>query len=212
MPAGAVLRLAVQLGRLYALALHGPSEGPVRMTSRRRSRWLNSPAARLKRHQLAACPHGSFRESPGSFGAAPDGRLAQLVERLVYTEDVGSSSLSPPTTLSRSDCSSVRPRVFDVGEGGLSLFRPCSPALGGYRNRQLLDFTAGLDRTFRAASPVTAPHRLILANALAPGLAPSPACFPRPCLGITALRVSANGVSKCGGVAGNGRRQEAAIG
>ena len=27
----------------------------------------------------------------------PDGRLAQLVERLVYTEDVGSSSLSPPT-------------------------------------------------------------------------------------------------------------------
>jgi hypothetical protein len=25
------------------------------------------------------------------------GRLAQLVERLVYTEDVGSSSLSPPT-------------------------------------------------------------------------------------------------------------------
>ena len=28
------------------------------------------------------------------------GRLAQLVERLVYTEDVGSSSLSSPTTLS----------------------------------------------------------------------------------------------------------------
>lgn len=26
------------------------------------------------------------------------GRLAQLVERLAYTEDVGSSSLSPPTT------------------------------------------------------------------------------------------------------------------
>ena len=25
------------------------------------------------------------------------GRLAQLVERLAYTEDVGSSSLSPPT-------------------------------------------------------------------------------------------------------------------
>ena len=30
--------------------------------------------------------------------AAGRGRLAQLVERLVYTEDVGSSSLSPPTT------------------------------------------------------------------------------------------------------------------
>ena len=28
-----------------------------------------------------------------------DGRLAQLVERFVYTEDVGSSSLSPPTIL-----------------------------------------------------------------------------------------------------------------
>jgi hypothetical protein len=34
--------------------------------------------------------------------AAPvkSGRLAQLVERLVYTEDVGSSSLSSPTILS----------------------------------------------------------------------------------------------------------------
>ena len=29
--------------------------------------------------------------------AAPEGRLAQLVEHLVYTERVGSSSLSPPT-------------------------------------------------------------------------------------------------------------------
>lgn len=27
----------------------------------------------------------------------PEGRLAQLVERHVYTVDVGSSSLSPPT-------------------------------------------------------------------------------------------------------------------
>ena len=27
----------------------------------------------------------------------PEGRLAQLVERFVYTEDVGSSSLSSPT-------------------------------------------------------------------------------------------------------------------
>ena len=30
-------------------------------------------------------------------GTSGAGRLAQLVERFVYTEDVGSSSLSPPT-------------------------------------------------------------------------------------------------------------------
>lgn len=28
-----------------------------------------------------------------------EGRLAQLVERLVYTEEVGSSTLSPPTNV-----------------------------------------------------------------------------------------------------------------
>ena len=42
------------------------------------------------------------------------GRLAQLVERLVYTEDVGSSSLSSPTILLPSDI------VF--GSATLSLF------------------------------------------------------------------------------------------
>ncbi len=135
MPAGAVLRLAVQLGRLYAFALHGPSEGPVRMTSRRRSRWLNSPAARLKRHQPAACPHGSFRESPGSFGAAPDGRLAQLVERLVYTEDVGSSSLSPPTICSPSDTVTV----CNAGCG------PSKPSSGSGRNPAHADEAATLE-------------------------------------------------------------------
>ena len=48
------------------------------------------------------------------------GRLAQLVERLVYTEDVGSSSLSPPTI---SNCGlwpeQPRPQVW----GHVSYFR-----------------------------------------------------------------------------------------
>ena len=39
---------------------------------------------------------GLIVESPGA-KPAPVGRLAQLVERFVYTEDVGSSSLSSPT-------------------------------------------------------------------------------------------------------------------
>ena len=41
-----------------------------------------------------------WREPPKRL--AHGGRLAQLVERFVYTEDVGSSSLSSPTTLSNA--------------------------------------------------------------------------------------------------------------
>ena len=43
-----------------------------------------------------------------------DGRLAQLVERHVYTVDVGSSSLSPPTTLRPYGLRVAQPRVRDV--------------------------------------------------------------------------------------------------
>ena len=45
----------------------------------------------------------------------PGGRLAQLVERFVYTEDVGSSSLSLPTT-SQLNEAPARPD----GKGGLA--------------------------------------------------------------------------------------------
>ncbi len=46
-----------------------------------------------------------------------EGRLAQLVERLVYTEDVGSSSLSSPTiySLSKSMTIIVASHVFAKG-------------------------------------------------------------------------------------------------
>ncbi len=37
---------------------------------------------------------------PLAGGARPNGRLAQLVEHLVYTERVGGSSPSPPTSIS----------------------------------------------------------------------------------------------------------------
>jgi hypothetical protein len=43
------------------------------------------------------------------------GRLAQLVERFVYTEDVGSSSLSSPTIQSKIKC--CTPRVVSGIEG-----------------------------------------------------------------------------------------------
>ena len=39
----------------------------------------------------------AFRKFPKSPAVRKDGRLAQLVEHLVYTERVGSSSLSAPT-------------------------------------------------------------------------------------------------------------------
>ena len=42
------------------------------------------------------------------------GRLAQLVERLVYTEDVGSSSLSSPTILFLLPGISVHPAKREV--------------------------------------------------------------------------------------------------
>ena len=42
--------------------------------------------------------HHGGRRDKGRFG-----RLAQLVERLLYTQDVGGSSPSPPTTLRSGD-------------------------------------------------------------------------------------------------------------
>src|SRR5690349_12008930 len=42
-----------------------------------------------------------------------DGRLAQLVERLLYTQDVGGSSPSPPTSLrSLRELRLGRPRIY----------------------------------------------------------------------------------------------------
>ena len=49
-------------------------------------------AARLRETSIDA-----FRKFPKSPAVRKDGRLAQLVEHLVYTERVGSSSLSAPT-------------------------------------------------------------------------------------------------------------------
>ena len=49
------------------------------------------------------------------------GRLAQLVERLLYTQNVGGSSPSPPTTKKISICFtysfSAAPRTFWTGSG-----------------------------------------------------------------------------------------------
>src|SRR5262245_6944773 len=45
------------------------------------------------------------------------GRLAQLVERHAYTVDVGSSSLSPPTSLAHSRRERRLPRRSAKGEG-----------------------------------------------------------------------------------------------
>ena len=51
------------------------------------------------------------------------GRLAQLEERLVYTQEVGSSSLSPPTILppadpgGRLDLANPRPYMLKVASG-----------------------------------------------------------------------------------------------
>ena len=64
------------------------------------------------------------------------GRLAQLVERFVYTEDVGGSSPSPPTTPSLPHSMTVRPRAFDPA-GEVSPF-PASasrPPYGGGLSR-----------------------------------------------------------------------------
>jgi hypothetical protein len=43
-----------------------------------------------------------------------EGRLAQLVERLLYTQDVGGSSPSPPTNL-RCEAAQVVRRSFSEG-------------------------------------------------------------------------------------------------
>lgn len=61
-------------------------------------------------------PHRSRPpNAAGQITRLPEGRLAQLVERLVYTEDVGSSSLSSPTI------SQVHFRQIMVSEAGYLL-------------------------------------------------------------------------------------------
>lgn len=56
---------------------------------------IYTPAAKFcENYQNASCGFVRFRIDHGH---QRGGRLAQLVERLVYTEDVGSSSLSSPT-------------------------------------------------------------------------------------------------------------------
>src|ERR1700678_3450086 len=48
------------------------------------------------------------------------GRLAQLVERLLYTQNVGGSSPSPPTNLRKRRAPRRLPSEAHLGVGGLS--------------------------------------------------------------------------------------------
>ena len=57
-----------------------------------------APACRFFLDLASTLASGRSRAILGHF----DGRLAQLVERLLYTQDVGGSSPSPPTTLLRA--------------------------------------------------------------------------------------------------------------
>jgi hypothetical protein len=50
---------------------------------------------------LALKPETPLRTNGEQRYITPRGRLAQLVERLLYTQNVGGSSPSPPTTLRR---------------------------------------------------------------------------------------------------------------
>lgn len=60
---------------------------------------IHTPAANFcENHQNASCGFVRFRIDHGH---QRGGRLAQLVERLVYTEDVGGSSPSSPTIFSQ---------------------------------------------------------------------------------------------------------------
>jgi hypothetical protein len=68
----------------------------------------------------------------GGAKASQDGRLAQLVERFVYTEDVGSSSLSSPTILSQFSF-----RI--LGDSAIARSRACSHS--------------SVDRSSRSKSP-----------------------------------------------------------
>jgi hypothetical protein len=67
------------------------------------------------------------------------GRLAQLVERLLYTQDVGGSSPSPPT---RS--ASVRPARSGDDWGSDPLRKYWKPGWGLERVRMLLAASASL--------------------------------------------------------------------
>src|SRR5882757_7286482 len=84
-----------------------------------------------------------FRES--FVWLCPGGRLAQLVERLLYTQDVGGSSPSSPTNLRRAAVQIAR--RSPKGEGGpvagydwqASLREPAASGVTGRRsNRPLL--------------------------------------------------------------------------
>ena len=82
---------------------------------------------RVKRPLLrgsSACSRTSpgLPARPRTLRRSVGGRLAQLVERLVYTEDVGSSSLSSPTRFLMRQDAAVR-----FGHGHTHRFTVASP-------------------------------------------------------------------------------------
>src|SRR5664279_1878053 len=101
------------------------------------------------------------------------GRLAQLVERLLYTQDVGGSSPSPPTRLRRKTAADVAKRKTNDRPGAfapsLSFLSPEGPVLSLDRLFQFLrgaegDLFARLDLDRFAGGRVAAHARGALAH------------------------------------------------
>ncbi|VVT17062.1 hypothetical protein RHIZ404_210411 [Rhizobium sp. EC-SD404] len=93
---------ALRSWRLNRTLLQGCQARDRRNTTIARRQFFRgrSPPTRLHNGRvfLLHCPIKTPRWTPvPPVTATGRGRLAQLVERLVYTEDVGSSSLSSPT-------------------------------------------------------------------------------------------------------------------
>src|SRR5688572_22266669 len=109
-----MLKLIVSLSLIHAASIHW--KRPSRVIA-------PSPIdARLPGRCRKAAARSTFAGSCGLRFASPlqvasRGRLAQLVERFLYTEDVGGSSPSSPTSLrsrSEQDCRAEAPS----GKGG----------------------------------------------------------------------------------------------
>ena len=81
-----------------------------------RGLWRSYPQ---KRSTLRLGGNSVARRRNGEINLAGKGRLAQLVERLLYTQDVGGSSPSPPTSLcnsdKQSDCETKTPAAIATG-------------------------------------------------------------------------------------------------
>lgn len=77
---------------LSGIARHGTTTKKIKKSSQTLLRFFVVP------HRSRPPKRG------GQLHRFAEGRLAQLVERLVYTEDVGSSSLSSPTIFNLSCC------------------------------------------------------------------------------------------------------------